>query len=79
MAAGLAVDVLPLVPTIVALGGHVRVGLEDAPFHSSHKNIELVDAAVNAIQKAGSEPATAADIRASLATYTMPEARAPQA
>lgn len=75
MAAGLAVDVLPLIPTIVALGGHIRVGLEDAPFHSSRKNIELVDAAVNAIQKAGSEPATAADIRASLATYKMPAAR----
>lgn len=74
MAAGLAVDVLPLIPTIVALGGHVRVGLEDAPFRSSRKNIELVDAAVNAIQKAGSEPATAAEIRASLAEYKMPAA-----
>ena len=28
---GLAVDVLPLIPTVVALGGGVRVGLEDAP------------------------------------------------
>jgi 3-keto-5-aminohexanoate cleavage enzyme len=54
----------------------VRVGLEDAPFNSSRKNIELVDAAVKAIQKAGSEPATAAEIRASLAEYKMPAASA---
>ena len=72
MAAGLAVDVLPLIPRIVELGGHVRVGLEDAPFQSSRKNIELVEAAVKAIQQAGGEPATATDIRASLSAYKMP-------
>ena len=33
-----------------------------------------VDTTVNAIQKAGSEPATAAEIRASLAEYKMPAA-----
>jgi len=38
--------------------------------------IKLVEAAVNAIQKAGSEPATATDIRASLAAYKMPAASA---
>ena len=76
MAAGLAVDVLPLIPKIVALGGHVRVGLEDAPFRSQRTNVELVEAAVNAIQKAGSEPATAAEVRASLAAYKMPVAQA---
>ena len=32
MVVGLAVDVLPLIPTVVALGGGLRVGLEDAPF-----------------------------------------------
>ena len=53
MAAGLAVDVLPLIPTVVALGGGVRVGLEDAPFRTQRSNVELVDAAVDAIQKAG--------------------------
>jgi 3-keto-5-aminohexanoate cleavage enzyme len=35
MVAGLAVDVLPLIPTVVALGGGVRVGLEDAPYGTS--------------------------------------------
>jgi len=76
MAAGLAVDVLPLIPKIVELGGHVRVGLEDAPFQSSRRNVELVEAAVKAIQKAGSEPATAAEIRTTLAAYKMPAAHA---
>jgi uncharacterized protein (DUF849 family) len=76
MAAGLLVDVLPLIPKIVALGGHVRVGLEDASFSSQRTNMELVEAAVKAIQKAGSEPATAADIRASLAVYKTPAATA---
>jgi 3-keto-5-aminohexanoate cleavage enzyme len=72
MVAGLAVDVLPLIPTVVALGGHVRVGLEDAPFGTQRSNVELVEAAVNAIQKAGSEPTTTAEIRAALAAYRMP-------
>jgi 3-keto-5-aminohexanoate cleavage enzyme len=72
MVAGLAVDVLPLIPTVVALGGGVRVGLEDAPFGVTSSNLELVGAAVNAIQKAGSEPATATDVRAELAAYKLP-------
>jgi 3-keto-5-aminohexanoate cleavage enzyme len=66
--AGLGVDVLPLIPAAVAMGGHVRVGLEDAPHNSNKSNLELVEAAVNAIQKAGGEPASAADVRAALKT-----------
>ena len=64
--AGLGVDVLPLIPTTVAMGGHLRVGLEDAPHNSPGSNLELVEAAVDAIQKAGGEPATAAEVRAAL-------------
>jgi 3-keto-5-aminohexanoate cleavage enzyme len=64
--AGLGVDVLPLIPTMVAMGGHLRVGLEDAPHNSPGSNLELVDAAVDAIQKAGGEPATAVEVRAAL-------------
>jgi len=71
MVAGLAVDVLPLIPTVVRLGGGVRVGLEDASFNTQRSNVELVDAAVKAIQKAGSEPATTAEVRAELAAYKM--------
>src|SRR5713101_5216039 len=72
MVAGLAVDVLPLIPTVVALGGGVRVGLEDAPYRTQRSNVELVEAAVNAIQKVGSEPATTAEVRAELAAFKMP-------
>jgi uncharacterized protein (DUF849 family) len=72
MVAGLAVDVLPLIPTAVALGGGVRVGLEDAPAGTQRSNVELVEAAVRSIQKAGSEPATTAEVRAELAAYKRP-------
>jgi uncharacterized protein (DUF849 family) len=72
MMAGLAVDVLPLIPIAVALGGGVRVGLEDAPFGAAPSNLDLVRAAVNAIQKAGSEPASAAEVRAELSAYRLP-------
>lgn len=72
MVAGLAVDVMPLIPTVVALGGGVRVGLEDAPFGTQRSNVEMVDAAVNAIQRAGGEPATTAEVRAELGAYKRP-------
>jgi len=74
MVAGLGVDVLPLIPAAVAMGGHVRVGLEDAPHGSQCSNVELVEAAVAAIQKAGGEPATAADVRKTLAGCKPPPA-----
>lgn len=74
MAAGLAVDVLPLIPRIVALGGHVRVGLEDAPLQSTRRNVDLVTAAARAIRAAGSQPATAAEVRATLAALPRPDA-----
>ena len=74
MVAGLAVNVIPLIPKAVELGGHVRVGLEDSPFQSPRSNAELVEAAVTAIQKAGGEPATAAEVRAELAAYKRPGA-----
>ena len=38
MVAGLGADVLPLIPEVVAVGGHVRVGLEDAPLGSALRN-----------------------------------------
>lgn len=67
MVAGLDVDTIPLIPKIVELGGHVRVGLEDAPFQSKKTNVQWVEEAVKAIRTAGGEPATAAEIRANLA------------
>ncbi|MCX7960222.1 MAG: 3-keto-5-aminohexanoate cleavage protein [Burkholderiales bacterium] len=66
MIAGLAVDILPLVPEAVARGGHVRVGLEDAPFATPRSNVEWVRAARAAIERAGGRLASAAEVRRAL-------------
>ena len=42
MAAGLRVDIRPLIPAVVSRGGHIRVGLEEAPFDTALTNIEWV-------------------------------------
>jgi uncharacterized protein (DUF849 family) len=72
MVAGLGVDIRPLIPEAVRLGGHVRVGLEDAPFGSTMTNRALVEEAAQLIRAAGGEPATVAEMRASLAAVTPP-------
>lgn len=66
MIAGLGADILPLVPLAVAAGGHVRVGLEDAPFTERRANVQLVATARDVIRAAGCTLATARDIRADL-------------
>lgn len=66
MVGGLGVDILPLVPHAVAAGGHVRVGLEDAPFGSPRTNREWVEAAARAIAAAGARLASAAEVRQAL-------------
>lgn len=66
MVAGLDVDVLPLAAEAAARGGHVRVGLEDAPFGSARGNLEWVRAARREIESAGSSLASAAEVRAAL-------------
>ena len=71
MVAGLDVDVLPLIPRVVAEGGHVRVGLEDAPFGSTRSNVEWAEAAVRVIDNAGGEVATPEDVRNLLAAVEM--------
>jgi uncharacterized protein (DUF849 family) len=67
MAAGLDVDLRHMIPDVVALGGHVRVGLEDAPFGCEQSNVALVEEAVRLIRAAGGEPAAPADVRRALA------------
>jgi 3-keto-5-aminohexanoate cleavage enzyme len=67
MIAGLAADVRPLIGEAVAKGGHVRVGLEDAPLGSPISNIAWVEDAVRLVRAAGGEPATADDVRRDLA------------
>ena len=66
MIAGLGVDIMSLVPMAIAAGGHVRVGLEDAPFTEPRANVQLVAAAREAIRAAGCTLASARDIRAAL-------------
>ena len=66
MVAGLTVDILPLVAPAVRRGGHVRVGLEDAPLGSTRSNLEWVRAGRLAIEGAGGRLASAAEVRAAL-------------
>lgn len=66
MTSGLAVDVRPLIEATVARGGHVRVGLEDAPFGSELTNLQWTKDAVRRIRAAGGESATAQAVRAAL-------------
>ena len=64
MTAGRCTDILHLVQPTVEAGGHIRVGLEDAPLGTTKRNIDWVREAVEQIQRAGAEPATAAQVRA---------------
>lgn len=68
MVAGLAVDITPLIVPAVNAGGHIRVGLEDAPFQSMRSNREWVEHAVTEITKAGGVLATPDDVRRALNT-----------
>lgn len=69
MVAGLGVDVRPLIGPAVARGGHVRVGLEDAPWGTELTNRRWVGDAARAVRAAGGEPATPAQVRAALAAH----------
>ena len=62
--AGLGVDVRPLIPAAVAAGGHVRVGLEDAPLGTGIANLDWVRAAADLIAGSGGRLATPAELRA---------------
>ena len=67
MIAGLGVDIRPLIGEAMQHGGHVRVGLEDAPFGTAMTNRALVEEAVDLVRKAGAEPATVKEMRSTLA------------
>lgn len=67
MVAGLGVDIRPLIEPAVTRGGHVRVGLEDAPWRTPLTNRQWVEQAAAGIRKAGGEPVPAKDVRAELA------------
>jgi uncharacterized protein (DUF849 family) len=67
-AATLGGDNLPLVPTIVSLGGHVRVGLEDHHYANEGQltNPQIVERAVTMIKGMGHSVATPDEARAIL-------------
>jgi 3-keto-5-aminohexanoate cleavage enzyme len=67
MVAGLAVDVRPLIEVAISRGGHVRVGLEDAPFGNVWRNQDWVRLAASAIENRRGRVATATEVRQSLA------------
>lgn len=58
---------LPILSTAIAMGGHVRVGLEDNVIYSKGRlaksNAELVERAARMIKEAGREVATPAEAR----------------
>jgi uncharacterized protein (DUF849 family) len=68
MIAGLGVDLGKLIEHAVSLGGHVRVGLEDAPMGCPQDNLTLLRDARRRIESAGGTLATAAQVRARLRT-----------
>ena len=67
MIAGVNADLRPLFTETIALGGHIRVGLEDAPLGTRATNLELVEEAVRIVRDHGAEPASPAEMRQALA------------
>ena len=63
MVSGLGVDVTPLILAVVARGGHLRVGLEDAPLGSTLSNVQWVERAVRAVETAGGTVASPSGMR----------------
>jgi len=72
MVAGLGVDIRPLIEPAITRGGHVRVGLEDAPWQTPLSNRQWVEEAARRIRAAGAESATAMDVRTALAALRHP-------
>ena len=72
MVAGLDVELGPLIDAAVARGGHVRVGLEDAPLggRTTADNRTLAQQARERIEAAGASLATAKQVRERLSTST---------
>ena len=63
MIAGLGVELDGLWDVAVARGGHLRVGLEDAPLGCTSSNAEMVAEACHAVPQAGRPLATASEVR----------------
>lgn len=63
MVSGLGVDITPLIAQTVARGGHLRVGLEDAPLGSTLDNVQWVEKTARAVEAAGGTVASVAEMR----------------
>lgn len=63
MVSGLDADISSILEPAIALGAHVRVGLEDAPFGCEASNLELVQQAADQILRVGASLANAEEIR----------------
>jgi len=66
MIAGVSADIRALIGETVKSGGHVRVGLEDAPLGARETNLELVQEAIRLVRAYGGEPATPLEMREAL-------------
>lgn len=63
---GIGKDHLPIMYATLAMGGHIRVGLEDNVYYSKGvkaTNEMLVERAVRVVREFGKEPATPAEAR----------------
>ena len=67
MIAGLLVSIEPLIEETVHNGGHIRVGLEDAPRDDERNNLQWVNFATARINAAGGQVASVTDVRGALA------------
>lgn len=68
MIAGLGVSIDPLIEIALHAGGHLRIGLEDAPLGATLTNRELLTGLVTRVRALGHEPAHATEIRRALQT-----------
>jgi uncharacterized protein (DUF849 family) len=66
MTAGRCSEISSLIAPTVGAGGHVRIGLEDAPLGTKLTNLDWVNKTVDLIEKAGGSMANAKEIRQSL-------------
>lgn len=64
MLAGLGFDIAPHLSEAIERGWHLRVGLEDAPFGSTRRNVDWVTLAARRVEEAGRAIATPAQARA---------------
>jgi uncharacterized protein (DUF849 family) len=67
MIAAVNADLRPLFAETIVRGGHIRVGLEDAPLGTTATNLAMVEEAVRLVRENGAEVATPAEMRQALA------------